>query len=585
MIYKTALRRLGSVVRPLAAASLACLFAAAPAMAKEEPLKVQLLWHHQAEFAGHYAAEVKDYFKQEEVEVETLEGGPGILPLDVLAEGKADVAQAMFSDALGARHRGIDVVNIAQVYQHSTMALACRKDAGIRNPPDVEGKTIGTWRLGDEVSMQAILSDLGIAADDVTIEDQAPNAGDIISGRHACGTVMMYNEYWSLLASGFSPADLLMIPFDDADYDFLENGYYVLRERLDDPAFVDRLERFLRAAAAGWAYAKKHPEDALAMTLERAPQLDRHHQERMLHTVLGAVGEGPFGLLDLGEYERSVGVLERGQDDPEGFRKAAQVGWTHKVWAGAGLDPVGERPLNRATAYHLTQAVSTQWFYILDLIGTVAFGLAGFMRAQQRRYDLWGAFILTLLPAVAGGTLRDLLVGGDRHPPFIFKDSTYILLVIGVVIVGTAVSYLLPKGAARTKTFSRWLTFFDTIGMATFTVIGAKVALLAGLSWYWAAFCAALTCAGGGMLLDVVTGREPRTFQGEPYEEIAVVGGLFLYAGLMVANNFEHAEWLVTALICATLLLVFTLRMLVVRYGWRSYRLGRVLKRAPAGSG
>jgi len=73
------------------------------------------------------------------------------------------------------------------------------------------------------------------------------------------------------------------------------------------------------------------------------------------------------------------------------------------------------------------------------------------------------------------------------------------LLVIGIVVVGTLASTLMPKGAAGTKSFSRWLTFFDTIGMATFTVIGAKLALLAGLSWCWAAFCAALTCAGGGM--------------------------------------------------------------------------------------
>ena len=120
--------------------------------------------------------------------------------------------------------------------------------------------------------------------------------------------------------------------------------------------------------------------------------------------------------------------------------------------------------------------------------------------------------------------------------------------------------------------------------MAAFTVIGAKVALLAGLSWYWAAFCAALTCAGGGMLLDIVTGREPRTFQGEPYEEIAVVGGLMLYGGLMIANQYEHEDWLVTALIAATMVLVFVLRMLVVHYGWRSYRLGKLLREPAGGS-
>ena len=76
------------------------------------------------------------------------------------------------------------------------------------------------------------------------------------------------------------------------------------------------------------------------------------------------------------------------------------------------------------------------------------------------------------------------------------------------------------------------------------------------------------------MLLDIVTGREPRTFQGEPYEEIAVAGGLIMIVGLLLANRFEHADWMSEATIASTLAVTFVLRLAVVRYGWRSYRLG-----------
>jgi uncharacterized membrane protein YeiH len=230
--------------------------------------------------------------------------------------------------------------------------------------------------------------------------------------------------------------------------------------------------------------------------------------------------------------------------------------------------------LSVATRHYLSEAVNSHWFYALDLIGTVAFGLAGFMRAQQRRYDLWGALILTMLPAVAGGTLRDLLVGGDRHPPFIFKDPTYMYIVLEIIVIGTLLSRFTSDRFTGTRGFERNLTFFDTLGLAAFTVIGAKVALLADLNWVWIPFCAALTCAGGGMLLDIVTGREPRTFQGEPYEEIAIAGGLFLVLALNVADWFEHSAWIVTAAILATMAMVFVMRMLVVTRGWRSYRLG-----------
>jgi len=78
------------------------------------------------------------------------------------------------------------------------------------------------------------------------------------------------------------------------------------------------------------------------------------------------------------------------------------------------------------------------------------------------------------------------------------------------------------------------------------------------------------------MLLDVVTGREPRTFLGEPYEEIAVAGGLMLYLLLKLANNYEQAPWMVTATIPLTVAVVYLARMAVIVSGARSYRLGNV---------
>jgi uncharacterized membrane protein YeiH len=248
------------------------------------------------------------------------------------------------------------------------------------------------------------------------------------------------------------------------------------------------------------------------------------------------------------------------------------MAWTQRIWYEAGLG--GNGPFTVATRHYLVTALSSTWFYLLDLVGTAAFGLAGFMRARQRRYNLWGAFILTLLSAVGGGTLRDLLVGGDRHPAFIFRDPAYMSVVFGTVIFGTLLSRFLSPEITETRSFARCLAIFDTIGVAAFTMVGAKVALIAELTWYWIPICAALTCAGGGMLLDVVTGREPRTFQGEPHEGIAILGGLLLYACLLVANRYEHSPWIVTASIFLTLALVYAARIVVIVYGIRSFRLG-----------
>jgi NitT/TauT family transport system substrate-binding protein len=547
-------------------------FLTAPSNAQEpDRLRLQLMWVHQAQFAGIYAAIQKGFYERERLRVELIEGGPCINPINVLAKGEADVAVAWLPYAIDARARGDDVLNIAQIFQRPGMAVACRRDAGVQSINDIFGKNVGVWDVGDELNVRYWLRSINITPRRVTMVEQRPNGADLIERRVPCATAMMYNEYWSILRAGVAASELLLVRFADTGLGFLEDGLYVHAAALRDARRRDQLVRFLRATLAGWTYARDNVDEAHAIVMAAAPKADVSHQRRMLESVLQLIGDSrKLGLLDLAAYARSIDVIA--SEDSEVVRKAG-VGWSHQIWRAAR--PEGFLELSDATRQYLVAVVSSRWFYVFDLIGTAAFGFAGFMRAQQRRYDLWGALILTLLPAVAGGTLRDLLIGGDRHPPFIFKDPMYAYVVLGTVIAGTLISRWLTPQIVGSRNFERALAVFDTFGMATFAVIGAQVAILAGLNWVWVPFCAALTCAGGGMLLDIVTGREPRTFQGEPYEEIAVVGGVIMLLGLNFADNFEHAPWMVTTTIIVTLVSVFTMRMLVIQFGWRSYRLGR----------
>src|SRR6266852_8290610 len=541
----------------------------------EPPLvRVQLHWMHQAQFAGLYVADALGFYEREGIRVEFVPGGPGVEPLAALAQGRADVAIGWLSRALEARENGADVVNIAQLFKRSAITLVCRRDAGIRQPTDVRGKRIGVWNLGDQYEVAFWLRHSHLTVADAKFVPQRADAADLIECRVDCATAMTYNEYGTIVASGLSPTNLFVVRFAEEHLGFLEDGLYARGATLQDPIKLDHLARFLRASAAGWRYADQNRDEAVSITRTFAPLADPTRQRRMLDAVLQlAEPQRRFGFLELPDYERSVQIIGLGRNDRTRIEAAAHDGWTHRVWYAAGLEGNAKHPLTEAVRHYLLRAVDSTWFYLLDLIGTAAFGLSGFMRAQQRKYELWGAFILTLLPAVGGGTLRDLLVGGDRHPPFIFKDPTYAYIVLGTLAFGTLISRFLTPERVGSRNFDRTLTVFDTIGMPAFTVIGAEVAIMAGLNWFWVLFCAALTCAGGGMLLDVVTGREPRTFQGEPYEEIAVIGGGLLLVGLWVADRLEHEPRMVIGTIVGTLVSVFVMRMLVVTFGLRSYRL------------
>jgi NitT/TauT family transport system substrate-binding protein len=567
----------------VAAALALALFAVPPGPARAAPdaasdlptVKFQLRWFHQAQFVGFYVADEQGYYEREGIKVELIPGGIGpdgtaVNTVKALTDGTADVAIAWLGEALLERRAGSDVTNIAQIFRKPATTLLCRRDAGIRSLRDLRGQQVGVWNIGDQYNVAYWLRLNNLTTKDVTLVEQRPDGLDLLESKLGCVTAMTYNEYWTILNAGVLPSSLVITRSEG----FLEDGIYARASAIADPVKADRMARFLRASAHGWRYAAQNFDEALTLTLAKAPGTSPQHQRRMLETVLGLANTShSFGLLDLAAYERSVDIVGHGVADHPGIERAAARGWTHDIWYKAGLSTERSDVVRASVRHRLAMFVDSLWFYLLDIVGTIAFGVAGFMRAHQRRYDLWGAFVLTMLPAVGGGTLRDLLISGDRHPPFIFKDPIYITIVICIVLLGTLLARMASQGMAQRASFSRALTVFDTVGVAAFTVVGAKVALMAGVAWFWVPICAALTCAGGGMLLDIVTGREPRTFQGEPYEEIAIGGGLFILAGLLIAGHFEHEAWIIPATLIAAMVGVFIVRLMVVRYGWRSYRL------------
>ncbi len=237
-----------------------------------------------------------------------------------------------------------------------------------------------------------------------------------------------------------------------------------------------------------------------------------------------------------------------------------------QVWRPEVLGPPGRE--------HLQQLASSGRFRHWDLIGSAAFALYGFLTALQRRYDLWGSFVLTLLPTVGGSVIRDLLIGGERFPLLLFRDPTHLGLVLTVLLLGVLASGWLATHQLQAGWPARLLLVADSIGLASSAVIGTRVALLADLPWYWLPFSAAVSCTGGGCLMDIVTGREPRTFQGEPYEEIAVLGSLLLVVLWCAADAAQPATWPITAAMPVAWMAMLAARLAVVQRGWRSWRPG-----------
>ena len=284
--------------------------AAAPAMAADA-VTLQLKWVTQAQFAGYYVAKDKGFYTEENLDVTIKPGGPDIAPEQVIAGGGADVFVDWMGGALAARDKGVGLVNIAQPYKKAGMELVCPKDGPVKTEEDFKGKTLGVWFFGNEYPFYAWMNKLGLSteggADGVTVLKQSFDVQPLIQKQADCISVMTYNEYWQLIDAGYKPEDLVVFNYSAMGNDLLEDGLYAMEANLADPAFKEKMVKFVSASMKGWKYALENPDEAAGIVMDNGGQ-DENHQKRMMGEVGKLIGSGSGKLIEAA-YKRTADAL------------------------------------------------------------------------------------------------------------------------------------------------------------------------------------------------------------------------------------------------------------------------------------
>ncbi|MBP9049102.1 MAG: ABC transporter substrate-binding protein [Tabrizicola sp.] len=315
----------------LTAAALAAMATGASA----EDVKLQLKWVTQAQFAGYYVAQAKGYYEEEGLNVTILPGGPDIAPTQVMAGGGADVMVDWMPSALAAREKGLPLVNIAQPFASSGMMLTCMADSGIKEPKDFADKTLGVWFGGNEYPFLSWMSQLGLKTDGsaggVTVLKQGFNVDPLLQKQAACISTMTYNEYWQVIDAGITPEQLVTFKYQDMGVATLEDGLYVLEDKLADPAFQETMVKFVRASMKGWKYAEANSDEAAMIVLEndQTGAQTEVHQKRMMGEI-AKLTAGSNGALDVAAAEKTVATLMAGGSDPV-ITKAPEGAWTSAI--------------------------------------------------------------------------------------------------------------------------------------------------------------------------------------------------------------------------------------------------------------
>ncbi|HEY8590526.1 MAG TPA: ABC transporter substrate-binding protein [Naasia sp.] len=304
-----------------------------------EPLtsvRLQLQWLPQTQFAGYYVALDQGYFEEEGFdEVEIIPSGGDIVPQDALVAGDADFAVAWVPKVLGTLEAsGVELTNIAQVFQESGTLQVSWADDGIESVADFEGKRIGSWGFGNEWEIFAAMAaeDLDSTSVSVVTQDFSMNA--LLDRDVDAAQAMTYNEWAQILevvnpdtGELYQPEDFNVISYADTEGAMLQDALWADTQRLaDDPAYADAAVRFLKAVIKGWVFARDNPEEASEITYDAAINAEAAfpvgpvHQLWQMNEVNKLIWTGgEFGIIDSAAWDQTVAgaLASRNQDGLE----------------------------------------------------------------------------------------------------------------------------------------------------------------------------------------------------------------------------------------------------------------------------
>lgn len=239
------------------------------------------IWVPQPQFAGYYMAKEKGIYEKYGLDVNIINGGHSKDTKEMLVQGKADFSILHLSSAVKYRIQGVNLVNVAQIFQKSAIQFVSRKSSGIDSLHKFQGKRIAILRTVLQETTEGFLKKYGI-----TDEIYRINGGInlLLKGAIDVCVVMKYNELNTLYNQGINFDELNIFDLNNYQFGLLEDGIYMTGERYKaDPELTSA---FVNASIEGWEYALNNFDETIVVMLRLQANANvisnRAHTEWML---------------------------------------------------------------------------------------------------------------------------------------------------------------------------------------------------------------------------------------------------------------------------------------------------------------
>src|SRR6201984_1277818 len=212
------------------------------------------------------------------LDVTLKNGGPNIIPEQVVASGQAQIGVDWLPSLLAARDKGTQLVNIAQVFARSGMTQLTWKSSGINTIAQMKGKKVANWLGGDQYELFAALTKAGMDPtknQGVTIVQQPFDMGLFLNHQVDAASAMTYNELAQVLETKnpktgklYTLADLNVIKMQNVGSGMLEDDLFSTAQYLSSAAHRAIAEKVIGATLAGWIYCRDHAAQCVNFTLK-----------------------------------------------------------------------------------------------------------------------------------------------------------------------------------------------------------------------------------------------------------------------------------------------------------------------------
>jgi NitT/TauT family transport system substrate-binding protein len=330
---------------------------AATRSAKATNITLQLKWVPQAQFAGYYAAVKEGFYAKQGLNVTLKNGGPDIIPEQVVASGQAQFGVDWLPSLMAARDKGTDLVNVAQVFARSGMTQLTWKSSGITTIADMKGKKVANWLGGNQYELFAALVKNGMNPDKnqgVTIVQQPFDMNLFLNHQVDSASAMTYNELAQVLESKnpatgklYTLSDLNVLKMQNVGTGMLEDGLFSTGKWLSDPANQAIAVKFIAASLQGWIYCRDHVASCVNITLQYGPTLPKGHQTWQMNEINKLIwpNKSGIGIMNKTDYRRTAAIAKQFgvvKKTPSGAYRTDLATKAVAMLKAAGLDVNGK---------------------------------------------------------------------------------------------------------------------------------------------------------------------------------------------------------------------------------------------------